>query len=101
LYLAMTTRLLDRPVSLLVKAQSSAGKNYVIDRVRRFFPPSAYYELTSMSERALAYSEEPLAHRMMVLYEAAGLHGEFASYLIRSLLSEGRLRYETVEKTSA
>jgi hypothetical protein len=25
--------------------------------------------------------------------------GEFASYLIRSLLSEGRLRYETVEKT--
>jgi hypothetical protein len=28
------------------------------------------------------------------------MEGEFATYLIRSLLSEGRIRYETVEKTS-
>jgi hypothetical protein len=35
-----------------------------------------------------------------VVYEAAGMVGEFASYLIRSLLSEGRLVYEVVEKTS-
>jgi hypothetical protein len=27
------------------------------------------------------------------------MSGDFATYLIRSLLSEGRLRYETVEKT--
>jgi hypothetical protein len=53
-----------------------------------------------MSERALAYSEEPLSHRFLVIYEAAGLRGDFASYLVRSLLSEGRLAYETVEKTS-
>jgi hypothetical protein len=52
-----------------------------------------------MSERALAYSEEPLKHRTLVIYEAAGMESEFGSYLIRSLLSEGRLRYETVEKT--
>src|SRR5207249_510285 len=32
-------------------------------------------------------------------YEAAGLKSEFASYALRSLLSEGRLRYVTVEKT--
>jgi hypothetical protein len=54
-----------------------------------------------MSERALAYGEEPLSHRILILYEAAGLTSDFASYLIRSLLSEGRLRYETVEKTSS
>jgi hypothetical protein len=34
-----------------------------------------------------------------VIYEAVGMTGEWASYLIRSLLSEGRIRYETVEKT--
>src|SRR5262249_19036514 len=34
-----------------------------------------------------------------VLYEAAGLTGDFATYLVRSLLSEGRICYETVEKT--
>jgi len=53
-----------------------------------------------MSERALAYSEEPISHRFLVIYEAAGLSGDFQTYLIRSLLSEGRLRYEVVEKTS-
>jgi hypothetical protein len=36
---------------------------------------------------------------MLVIYEAAGMAGDFATYLIRSLLSEGRIRYETVEKT--
>jgi hypothetical protein len=34
-----------------------------------------------------------------VIYEAAGMASDFATYLIRSLLSEGCLRYETVEKT--
>jgi hypothetical protein len=52
-----------------------------------------------MSDRALAYSTEPLQHRHLVIYEAAGMASEFATYLIRTLLSEGRLRYETVEKT--
>src|SRR5262245_60638709 len=52
-----------------------------------------------MSDRAIAYSTEPLKHRFLVVYEAAGLKSEFASYLIRSLLSEGRLRYATVEST--
>jgi hypothetical protein len=52
-----------------------------------------------MSDRALAYSSEPLNHRHLVICEAAGLASDFATYLVRSLLSEGRLRYETVEKT--
>jgi hypothetical protein len=68
--------------------------------VLSFVPNSAYYALTAMSERTLAYSEEPIKHRFLVIYEAAGLSGEFATYLMRSLLSEGRVRYETVEKTS-
>ena len=63
-----------------------------------FFPEEAYYLLTAMSERALAYGTEPLSHRFLVLFEAAGLESDFASYLVRSLLSEGCVRYETVEK---
>ena len=65
-----------------------------------FFPEDAYYSLTAMSDRALAYSDEPLEHRFIVIYEAAGLESDFATYLLRSLLSEGCVRYETVEKTS-
>jgi hypothetical protein len=36
---------------------------------------------------------------MLVIYEAAGMSGEMATYLMRSLLSEGQIRYETVVKT--
>src|SRR5829696_5102017 len=99
LFLALVSRLLERIVSVAVKGPSSGGKSYLLEQVLRFFPESAYYALTAMSERTLAYSEEPINHRFLVLFEAAGMSGDFATYLIRSLLSEGRLRYETVEKT--
>jgi hypothetical protein len=100
LYLALTSRLLEKPVSIALKVPSSGGKSHVVERVLTFFPKSAYYALTAMSERTLAYSQEPIKHRFLVIYEAAGMSGEFATYLMRSLLSEGRVRYETVEKTS-
>jgi hypothetical protein len=99
LYLAVTSRLLDRPVSVAVKGPSSGGKSYVTEQVLKLFPSSAYYSLTAMSEKSLAYGTEPIKHRHLVIYEAAGMASDFASYLVRSLLSEGRLRYETVEKT--
>lgn len=99
LFLAVVSRHLDRPVNVAVKGPSSGGKSHTVEHVLRFFPADAYYPLSAMSERALAYSEEPLAHRFLVLYEAAGMAGDFATYLLRSLLSEGKVRYETVEKT--
>src|SRR5829696_1401510 len=100
LYLAVTSRFLERPVSVAVKGPSSGGKSYLTERVLGFFPESSYYALTAMSEHALAYSDEPLSNRFLVIYEAAGMNSDFQTYLIRSLLSEGRVRYETVEKTS-
>jgi hypothetical protein len=98
IYLCVTTRLLPKPVSLGVKGPSSGGKNYTVGRTLEYFPADAFYMLTGMSERALAYSDEPLSHRFVVLAEAAALAGDFMNYLLRSLLSEGRLVYETVEK---
>jgi hypothetical protein len=99
IYLAVTSRRLDRPVSVAVKGPPSGGKSFVVESALKFFPPEAFYALTAMSDRALAYSNEPLKHRHLVIYEAAGMASDFATYLVRSLLSEGRLRYETVEKT--
>jgi hypothetical protein len=100
LYLSLTSRRLDRPVSIAVKGPSSGGKSYLVERVVAYFPESACYALTAMSEKTLAYSEEPIRYRFLILYEAAGMNGDFQTYLIRSLLSEGKLRYETIEKTS-
>ncbi len=99
LFLILITRVLKRPVSMAVKGPSSSGKSYLAECVLRYMPPSVFYALSAMSERALAYSTEPLVHRFLVIFEANGMEGELQSYLIRSLLSEGCIRYETVEKT--
>jgi DNA-binding transcriptional ArsR family regulator len=97
-YLVLVARLLDRLASIVVKGQSSSGKSHVVQTVVRFLPPTASYEMTAASEHALIYDDEPLAHRVLVIYEASGLESEKFSYIVRSLLSEGRLRYPTVTK---
>ncbi|MFI5259462.1 MAG: hypothetical protein ACHQ01_07640 [Candidatus Limnocylindrales bacterium] len=101
IFLILISRLLDRIVSLAVKGPSAGGKSFLTETVLGYFPPSAYYALSAMSEHALAYDREPLVHRMLVIYEADGMAGDMQSYLIRSLLSEGKVRYVTVEKTKA
>ena len=98
-YLASTSRLLERLASVAVKGQSASGKSWVVQRVRRASSRArAYYEMTAASEHALVYDDEPLAHRMLVIYEASGLESDKFSYIVRSLLSEGRLRYPTVHE---
>jgi hypothetical protein len=95
LYLVATSRMLERPISTAVKGPSSAGKSFVVKRVLEFFPPSAFLAMTAMSPKALVYSKEPLAHRVLVLYEADGM-GPTAELILRSLLSEGHIVYDTV-----
>jgi head-tail adaptor/5S rRNA maturation endonuclease (ribonuclease M5) len=106
LYLALTSRLLEKPVSVAVKGPSSGGKSYTVETVLKTMPDSAYLDFTSMSEHALIYDERPVAHKVIVLYEASGLGADrqnepsVLAYCVRSLLSEGRIRYTTVEKTA-
>jgi hypothetical protein len=99
LFLALTTRPFERLVSVAIKGASSVGKSHLVKCVLRHFPPEAYIERTGLSEKALAYSEENFRHRHLIIYEATGLNSEYGSYLIRTLLSEGKLIYEFVEKT--
>jgi hypothetical protein len=82
LYLALTSRLFDRPVSVAVKGVSSGGKSFTLETVLRFMPGRAYWSRTAMSEKALAYSDEDFHHRFIIIYEAAGLTSDFGSYLI-------------------
>ncbi len=98
IYLAMTSRMFPRPVSVVVKGPSSAGKSFTTETVLRFFPDSAQYKLSGMSEKFLLYDETPLANKMMIFAEADGFNGDFQSYIVRTLLSEGRLIYGTVDR---
>ena len=98
IYLVVTTRLFEKPVSAAVKGPSAAGKSNLLGNVLRFFPDSAYHTVTSMSDMALVYSNVSLKHRFLVIMEAEGLKGGTMAYLVRSLLSEGRISHETVEE---
>ena len=93
-YLTLTSRLLPKPISAAIKGPSAAGKSYVIQGVLKLFPREAYYELTSASERALIYTEADFRHRILVILEVH--ENEFLDMLVRTLLSEGHIIYETV-----
>jgi hypothetical protein len=100
IYLLTTTRFFDRPGSTVVKGPSSSGKSVQVEKTLRYFPPDAFVIVTAMSDRNLVFSDEDYRHRMLVIYEAAGIAGEMFVYMMRTLLSEGRIVYEFVEKTS-
>ena len=90
---------LERGISVVVKGVSSAGKNNLLKHALAFVPRQVYWALTGMSERVLLYGNKPLAHRICVVYEQDGLgDNKFLIYVVRSLLSEGRVAYETLVK---
>jgi len=106
LYLALSTRVLKKPTSVSVKGPSAGGKSFTVETVLKAFPESAYLDFTSMSEHALVYDDRPIEHRFIILYEAEGLGNEkpgetnTLAYIVRSLLSEGVIKYTTVERTA-
>ena len=102
IYLAITSRVLNKPISVGVKGHSASGKSYTVGQVVDFFPRDAVIEFTSMSEKALIYRQGDYKHKTLLIYELTGLRegndGDQTSYFIRTLLSEGRLNYEVTVK---
>jgi hypothetical protein len=101
LYLALTSRRFDKPVSVAIKGVSAGGKSFTVESVLRFFPASAYFTRTGFSEKALYFSDESFRNRFIVLFEAVGMESDYISYVIRTLLSENRLSYELPVKTES
>jgi hypothetical protein len=93
---ALTSRKQENPISLLVKGESSSGKSYLLGQVVKLFPPEDIKVLTAMSKQAMIYSQESLSHKTIIIFEKHGM--DQALYNIRSLQSEKKLIFETVEK---
>ena len=105
-YLAATSRLLKMrpgamPVHLLLVAQSTAGKSYLLGVVLRFLPAEAFHVIDAGSPRVLIYDEADLQHRVLVFGEADSLPaGEDnpAASAVRNLLQEHSLSYKVTVK---
>jgi hypothetical protein len=98
LFLSLTSRLLERPLSVIVKGPSSAGKSFLVGKVQQFFPPSAFYFLSSMTAKSLFFIEESLEHRMLSVSEFSGAENDMTVYVLRTLLSEGHIKHLMVDK---
>jgi len=100
LFLALGTLRFAEPVSVIVLGHPTTGKSHLLESVCRLYPKEAIVWLSGLSPKALAYTEESLSHRAIVLTEATTiLTSDEAGYFMRTLLTEGRIVYWTVEKT--
>ncbi|HZA23668.1 MAG TPA: hypothetical protein VFA32_13890, partial [Dehalococcoidia bacterium] len=98
-FVAIISRLLNRPINLAYISLSSADKNAAVEATLPIFPESAYYLVRASSPRALIYNGEQFQHRVVVLTEADSLPEEGpAASAIRSLMSDQEMMYEVVEK---
>jgi len=89
LFIVGISRLLPKPINLIIKGPSSAGKNHLASRVLRLFPEDAVHELTSSSALAWNYAGDDFRHRIVYLQERNDSSG--AIHPARLLISEGRL----------
>lgn len=95
-YIVATSRLLEKPLCLFVKGASSSGKNFLIDRVLRFFPHTAVHRLTSSSLRSWNYFGQKLAHKIVYIKERNEAAGPV--HPARLLISENELVHIVVVK---
>ncbi|MFN3259737.1 MAG: hypothetical protein ACE37J_04175 [Pikeienuella sp.] len=102
-YLCIVSALLDNPVSLLIKGASGAGKSFALKAGQRYVPEEAFSEFHAMSEKALAYMGDTLdlKHRTLIIQEAAGWGSGDGRVFLRQLLTEGSIKYATVQSTKA
>lgn len=102
-YLTIVSALRDDPVSLLIKGPASSGKSYALDCAKRYLPPVAYEQFEGMSERAILYlgDQIDLRHKTLIIQEAAGMSQGQGRVYLRQLLTEGEIRYVTVQNTEA
>jgi len=89
LFIVGISRLLPKPINLIIKGPSSAGKNHLASRVLSLFPEDTVHELTSSSALAWNYAGDDFRHRIVYLQERNDSSG--AIHPARLLISEGRL----------
>jgi DNA primase len=89
-YLAAVSRLLDRPLGVVIQSSSAAGKSALMDAVLAFVPDEAKTKYSAMTGQSLFYmGQTSLKHRILALAEEEG--ASRASYAMKLLQSEGEL----------
>ena len=95
--LATLTRHFQRALSVVLTGTASVGKSKLIEAVLKTVHPEAVEDFTRTSETYLLYRKKPLSNVILTYYE---IHGtKHTAHIIRTALSEGKLKLGTVIKT--
>ena len=96
-YLGAVSRLLDRPLMIIIQSSSAAGKTTLMDAILAFMPPERRIKYSAMTGQSLFYmAGTDLKHKILAIVEEAG--AEKASYALKLLQSEGELRIASTGK---
>jgi len=96
-YLACTSRLLRRPLAVIIQSSSAAGKSTLMDAILAMFPEEERIKYSAMTGQSLYYlGETNLKHKVLAVVEEEG--AERASYALKLLQSEGELTIASTGK---
>jgi DNA primase len=96
-YLACVSRLLDRPLAVIIQSSSAAGKSSLMDAVLALMPTEAQVRYSAMTGQSLFYmGETNLKHRILAIAEEEG--AESASYALKLLQSDGEVTIASTGK---
>jgi DNA primase catalytic core len=96
-YLAAVSRLLEKPLAIVVQSASSAGKSSLMEAVLDFMPEEQRESYTAMTGQALFYmGQKNLKHKILAISEQRG--ADRAAYPLKLLQSEGKLNIASTGK---
>jgi DNA primase len=96
-YLAATSRLLAKPLGLIIQSSSAAGKSSLMNAILGFMPPEHQFTCSAMTGQSLYYAANvDLRHKILSIAEESGVRD--ASYALKLLQSEGHLAIVTTGK---
>jgi DNA primase len=99
-YLAAVSRLLDRPLALMIQSASAAGKSSLMDAVLDLLPEEDLVRYSAMSGQSLFYmGDRSLQHKILAIAEEEGARQ--AGYALKLLQSEGRVTMASTGKDPA
>jgi len=96
-YLAAVSRLLAKPLAVVVQSSSAAGKSSLMEAVLDFMPEEQREEYSAMTGQALYYmGQKNLKHKILAVAEEEG--ASRAAYALKLLQSEGKLKIASTGK---
>jgi len=99
-YLACVSRLLDKPLAILIQSTSAAGKSTLMDALLSLMPEHQRVHYSAMTGQSLFYiGEGDLKHKILAIAEEEGVRQ--AAYALKLLQSQGELTIASTGKDPA